>query len=275
MKRVLTYSLAASARLALLAAVFVWLVYTGTMPLQDGVQLAGGNVIAVVDDSHQPFPVAAYLFRLQEGGFGLVDAGYDPTAVAIHDALARLGEDRDSVRAIIFAHGHGDHTRGRLAFANADTYRPEQVDLTQVSRPARSLLQRLQSFARPRRRSAGKGISVSRRVSDGELLNTGGTVVEVSARRLGREGRPRGPCTHAAVGIGTGPSSAAAPGMPVTNLKGGLEALWAPSTVRPPDSLSVAPCSVPAPYPTDHPTCRPPDLRTRQARRAAGRASET
>ena len=179
--RILKYSLAVGATLVLLAAVFLWLVFMGAMPLQDSVQLADGNVIAVVDDSHQPFPVAAYLFRLQDGGFGLVDAGNDPAAVAIRDALARLGEDRDSVRAIFFTHGHGDHTRGRLVFPNAGTYRPERVDLTQGSRPARSLLQRLRGLAGTQRRSARTGISVTRRVSDGESLDIGGTTVDVFA----------------------------------------------------------------------------------------------
>lgn len=181
MKRVFKCLLVAGATLVLLVVVLLWLIFRGAMPLQDGVQLADGNVIAVVDDSHQPFPVVAYLFRLQDGDFGLVDAGNDPTAVAILAALARLGENRDSVRAIFFTHGHGDHTRGRRAFPNADTYRPERVDLSQGSRPARSLLQRLRSFSSPQRRSIQEQISVTRRVSDGELLDIGGTEVEVFA----------------------------------------------------------------------------------------------
>ena len=181
MKRVFKYLLAAVATVVVLVGAFLWLVFTGAMPLQEGVQFADGNVIVVVDDSVRPFPAAAYLFRTQDGGFGLVDAGMDPEAKAIRAALSRMGKDSDSVRAILCTHGHGDHTYGVQAFPDADVYLAERVDLTQGSRPARSLLQRLQKRSNPQQQSLRPKLTITRRLSDGEHLNVGGTDVEVFA----------------------------------------------------------------------------------------------
>lgn len=63
-----------------------------TRPLDDGRALAEGNVTTVVTGHFGPVAIAAYLFDLGERGVGLVDAGSDPKAAAIHTALRRLGK---------------------------------------------------------------------------------------------------------------------------------------------------------------------------------------
>jgi glyoxylase-like metal-dependent hydrolase (beta-lactamase superfamily II) len=113
----------------------VWLIMTGSLPLEDGAQIADGAITIVRDDSAM-MPVAAHLFRLEDGGFGLVDAALDAEAANIRATLARIGKTDSDIRVILFTHGHGDHTRGARAFPNAEA----QLEL-------RALAERL----RPRR----------------------------------------------------------------------------------------------------------------------------
>ena len=108
----------------------VWLVIQGIQPLEDGAELANGNVIITADDCNWPIQCAAYLFRLRDGGFGLVDAGLDTEAKAIRAALARMGKSEDDIRAILFTHAHGDHTGGARAFPHAEIYLLEPANLT-------------------------------------------------------------------------------------------------------------------------------------------------
>ena len=70
-----------------LGALALWIVSSGSLPLKDGVKLAGGNVVIVADDSIGPVATAAYLFRLNNGGLGLIDTTADPKATAIRAAL--------------------------------------------------------------------------------------------------------------------------------------------------------------------------------------------
>jgi glyoxylase-like metal-dependent hydrolase (beta-lactamase superfamily II) len=62
-----------------------------------------------------------YLLELPRG-LVLVDAGNDPSAAAIDEALQRLGHQRSDVRAILLTHGHPDHTAGIEAFPEAKVY---------------------------------------------------------------------------------------------------------------------------------------------------------
>ena len=181
MKRFLKYLLAVVGVFVVLMAVVVWIILTGSMPLEDGVQLAGGNVIVVADDSVGPVPVAAYLFRLDNGDFGLIDSTMDPEVKAIRAALSRMGKQDENIRTIFFTHGHGDHTGGARAFPNADVYLLERVDLTQGARPAQSLWDGWQRRLNPPQQPAQTKSIITRRLSDSERLELGGTTVEVFA----------------------------------------------------------------------------------------------
>lgn len=168
----LKYLLGGIAALLLGVALLVWLVLRGIQQLEDGVELANGNVIITADDCNGPIQCAAYLFRLRDGGFGLVDAGLDPEAKAIRAALARMGKSGDDIRAILFTHSHGDHTGGARAFPHAEIYLLERVNLTPDGAGKRPS---------PEGPDTVHGVAVTRRLSDGERLDLNGTTVEVFA----------------------------------------------------------------------------------------------
>ena len=177
MKRLVKYLLIGLGAFIVLGALAVWLVSWGALPLEDGTHLSDGAVIVAVDESTGPVATAAYLFRLRDGGFGLIDATMDPEATAIRAALTRLGKTSDEVRGILFTHGHGDHTFGAQAFPHADLYLLEpDADLT-----AASLWSRLQRMLRGPGKPRRTGLSITRRLSDGEQLDLHGTTVEVFA----------------------------------------------------------------------------------------------
>lgn len=168
----LKYLLVGIAALLLIVVLLVWLVIQGIQPLEDGAELANGNVIITADDCNWPIQCAAYLFRLRDGGFGLIDAGLDPEAKAIRAALARMGKSDDDIRAILFTHSHGDHTEGARAFPHAEIYLLERVNLTPDGAGQRPS---------PEGPDTVHGIAVTRRLSDGERLDLNGTTVEVFA----------------------------------------------------------------------------------------------
>ena len=168
----LKYLLVGIAALLLIVVLLVWLVIQGIQPLEDGAELANGNVIITADDCNWPIQCAAYLFRLRDGGFGLVDAGLDTEAKAIRAALARMGKSEDDIRAILFTHAHGDHTGGARAFPHAEIYLLEPANLTPDSAGQRP------SSEGP---DTVHGIAVTRRLSDGEQLDLNGTTVEIFA----------------------------------------------------------------------------------------------
>ena len=141
--------------IGLIAAGIGILMYAG-LPLKDGTQLAEGRVRVVVT-RWGPVAIGAYLFRLEGGGFGLIDAGIEPDAKSIRIELARLGGMEDDVRVIIFTHGHDDHTAGARSFPKAEVYALEP-EVNWIN---------------------AQGIRVTRGLKDGESFALFGTVVEV------------------------------------------------------------------------------------------------
>ena len=168
----LKYLLVGIAALLLIVVLLVWLVIQGIQPLEDGAELANGNVIITADDCNWPIQCAAYLFRLRDGGFGLIDAGLDPEAKVIRAALVKMGKSDDDIRAILFTHSHGDHTGGARAFPHAEIYLLERVNLTPDGAGKRPASEGPDTV---------HGIAVTRRLSDGERLDLNGTTVEVFA----------------------------------------------------------------------------------------------
>ncbi|HLO65650.1 MAG TPA: MBL fold metallo-hydrolase [Holophaga sp.] len=124
MKRFLKYALITLLALAALAVAGPWLARKGMSPLVDGETLAGGRIVAAVDAT-SPMPVAAYVLRLGDGKFALVDTGMDPQAKAVRATLARLGATEADVEAVFVTHLHGDHTGGIASFPRAVRYRLE------------------------------------------------------------------------------------------------------------------------------------------------------
>lgn len=177
MKRLRKYLFVGIGALIGLSALTLWIISSGSLPLQDGVELAGGNVVIVADDSTGPVATAAYLFRLNNGGLGLIDTTADPKAIAIRAALGRLGRTSEEVRVILFTHGHSDHTAGARAFPDADVYALEPDPNT----PAYSPWSRFQRMFRKAGEPSQPPPLVTRRLSDGERLDLHGTLVEVFA----------------------------------------------------------------------------------------------
>jgi glyoxylase-like metal-dependent hydrolase (beta-lactamase superfamily II) len=121
-KRLLVGMAVIGRTVVLLVSVAIGLYVYITKPLEDGARLASGAVTTVVTGRFGPVAIAAYVFELNEGGVGLVDAGSDREAVAIRTALTRLGMTPADVRVILVTHAHNDHAAGTLAFANATVY---------------------------------------------------------------------------------------------------------------------------------------------------------
>lgn len=139
--------------------------FANNKPLVSG-QLAEG--VTAVSEGY----VCAYVVEVGDGTAILIDAGVDPSGKAIAAALARRGLKPESVRAILFTHGHADHTAGWRAFPKAERWAEvEDVDLIEGRRnPAGALAQ----F-----RSQSTGATVDKKFQDGEVLRFGPLEVEV------------------------------------------------------------------------------------------------
>jgi glyoxylase-like metal-dependent hydrolase (beta-lactamase superfamily II) len=156
---------AAAAVLGLLGGGLYALVKYAVMPMHDGAELAGGAITTVVTAHFGPIPIGAYLFELEGGGYGLVDAGSDPGAAAIRAALARKHRSPEDVRVVFFTHMHDDHFAGARAFPGATFYVPEP---------------RAAGVAAARQR-AGAPRGDTYAAKDGDRIEVFGTTVEIFA----------------------------------------------------------------------------------------------
>lgn len=116
-----------------LFGLFVILALGIAPPLEGGLSLGGGAVTSVLTGTFGPIDIGAYVFELEDGGVGLVDAGMDPEATEIRVALSRMGKTEDAVKGILVTHRHNDHVAGFAAFPDAAVYALEP-DLEAVRR---------------------------------------------------------------------------------------------------------------------------------------------
>lgn len=180
MKRILIAVALTISVLIVLGFVGMWAVKKGMSPLTDGVQLQGGRVTVVVDNT-SPMPVAAYLLKLNNGNLGLIDAGMDPEAKAICSAIHRMGRSEPDVKVIFLTHSHDDHTAGCQKFPDAQIYalKPSiqgnnQSSLSDWNRVQRAILRKNQDSAPPK----NKAIQY---LSDGQVFDFNGDKIEAFA----------------------------------------------------------------------------------------------
>lgn len=173
LKRLLKYSALCVGALICLSALALWAMAQGVQPLKDGRLLAQGKVRVVVD-GESPIPVASYLIQLKDGSLGLVDAGMDPEAKSIRAALAAMGRRAEDVRVIFLTHLHGDHAGGVRAFPWAEVF---ALSVENKGGNGQSAWERFQGKGQ---HEAGS-MRVTRRLKDGESLDSHGTAVECFA----------------------------------------------------------------------------------------------
>lgn len=134
-----------------------------------GEVLADGRVQSVV---HDPAQVNAFVVTVGDGEAVLVDAGIDDGAEALRAVLDERGLQ---VRAILFTHGHADHTAGAAAFPDAALMALEAE---------RELIAGREAPVRPLPRFSGPeetGIEITDPLVDGAGFTIGDTAFEVFA----------------------------------------------------------------------------------------------
>lgn len=145
------------------AALFIS-VFAGKAPIPDGMQLDG---VQVVKDGY----VSVYVLDLAPGEVALVDAGNAPDAAPILAALKQKGLGPTAVKAILLTHGDRDHTAGAHLFPDATVMAlAPDVELAE-GKEGRGLLQSPEPT----------GLHVGRVLHDGDVIEMGGTHIEVFA----------------------------------------------------------------------------------------------
>lgn len=169
MKRAIKYVGFGFALLFGVLAAVLGLTFSGLQSTSDGDEL---NQIRIVTSGSGS---SVALVPIGEGQVVLIDAGSDATGAPILADLDKRGLKADSVKAILFTHGHFDHIAAASVFPGAQlmALAPE-VDLIAGLKKPRGPLVRFFSV-KP------TGLKVNRTLEDGQSLMLGDTTIKVFA----------------------------------------------------------------------------------------------
>jgi glyoxylase-like metal-dependent hydrolase (beta-lactamase superfamily II) len=145
--------------------ILLWWTFDGILPMKD--RETFGHVMRVVDGY-----VSCFVVDDGEGGLFLVDTCNSEGGEPVTNALSERGRNPAAVRAILFTHGHADHTAGASLFDRAVVY---------AHRSERRLLGGEVAARGPLPRFSGRGppIEVDVLLEDGQRFTIGQRKIQV------------------------------------------------------------------------------------------------
>lgn len=145
--------------------ILLWSTFDGILPMQDRETI--GPLVRVNDGY-----VSCFLVDDGRGELILIDTCSTGGAEVLLDALSDMGRSSTEVRAILFTHGHVDHTAGADRFEAAVVY---------AHRDERPLLEGEVAARGPLPRLSGRGprIEVDELLEDGQRIEIGERAIQV------------------------------------------------------------------------------------------------
>jgi glyoxylase-like metal-dependent hydrolase (beta-lactamase superfamily II) len=169
MKRTLKYVGFGFAVLLGVSAAVVGLTFSGLQPASDGDEL---NQIRIVTSGTGS---TVGIVPIGEAAVALIDAGSDATGAPILADLEKRGLTAESVKAILFTHGHFDHIAAAGVFPQAQllALAPEADLIAGLKKPRGPVVRFFP--VKP------TGLNVTRTLKEGEPLMLGDTTIKVFA----------------------------------------------------------------------------------------------
>ncbi len=145
--------------------ILMWSTFDGILPMQD--RETFGSVVRLVDGY-----VSCFVVDDGNGNLFLIDTCSLKDAKVITGALSDMGRTPAEVHAILFTHGHADHTAGANQFDKAVVY---------AHRSERPLLEGEVAARGPLPRLSGRGprIEVDELLEDGQHFTIGRRAIQV------------------------------------------------------------------------------------------------
>ena len=169
MKRFLKIAAVVVVVLVLVLGTLLAVTFMGRRPLADGQEVGSG--LRLIADGFS----GIVMIPVGDGEVALIDAGNDQNGEAIKRELSRRQLTPDSVTTILLTHGHPDHIGAVNAFPKAQVMALQtEVPLVEGRAGARGPLPRMFPVS-------PTGISVTRALTDGEVVTVGNVPIRVYA----------------------------------------------------------------------------------------------